>query len=211
MLFFWKQNSLCIFSNRKSEGHSYNYIQQQKGSDVMGARQIHPKLYYISPWRLISEAASFLGPCEGVQPLLGFGQHVQLWKSSGEYKLPDTYHSDTVTELLARRWLPSHQLSWGALVSSSGTSQSCVEVSRGLISCFGRSSDFLKSFVFSVHLKASLCCLQTQTSRHQSGERWHLLWSQFPPSECWMLNPLQNGNDTMNKVFYKIRPIFSKA
>lgn len=53
----------------------------------MGARKIHPKLYYISPWRLISEPAAFLGPCEGAQPLLGTSQHRWLWKGSGEHEL----------------------------------------------------------------------------------------------------------------------------
>lgn len=88
MLFFWKQNSLCIFSNKKSEGHFYNYIPQQKGSDVTGARKTHPKLHHISPWMLIREPTAFLGHSDGVWPLLRTGQHVWLWNSSGEHKLP---------------------------------------------------------------------------------------------------------------------------
>lgn len=108
MLFFWKQNSSCIFSNKKSEGHFYNYIQQQKGSDVMGARKIHLKLYYMSPWRLISEPEAFWGSCEGVQPLLRTGQHLWLWKTGGEHKLLGSisyaplWHGDTaLSEALA--------------------------------------------------------------------------------------------------------------
>ena len=101
MLFFWKQNSLCIFSNKKSEGHFYNYIQQQKGSDVMGARKIHPKLHYISPRRLISKPEAFLGHYEGVQPpARDQSTHVaveeQWWTEiAGSISYAPLWHGDT--------------------------------------------------------------------------------------------------------------------
>lgn len=86
MLFSWKQNSPCIFSNKKSERHFYNYIQHQKGSDVMEVRKIHPKFYHFSLWRLISVTMPFLGSRKDAQPLRGTGQQMWLQRCS-EHKL----------------------------------------------------------------------------------------------------------------------------
>ena len=57
------------------------------------------------------------------------------------WDLSATHRSDMATQLSVRHWLPSHQLSRGALVPSSGALQSCVGVARGLISYFGLGFD----------------------------------------------------------------------
>lgn len=52
----------------------------------MEVRKIHPKLYHISLWRVISVTVPFLGSSKDVQPRLWTGQQVWLWRHS-EHKL----------------------------------------------------------------------------------------------------------------------------
>lgn len=79
---FFENKTAHVFSATRSQRHFYNYIQHQKGSDVMEVRKIHPKLYHISLWRVISMTVPFLGSSEGVQPLLETGQRVWLRRLS---------------------------------------------------------------------------------------------------------------------------------
>lgn len=155
MLFFWKQNSPCIFSNEKSERHFCNYIQQQKGSDVMEVRKIHPKLYHISLWRLISTTMPFLGSSEDVQPLFGTGQQVWL-QGHSEHKLLGSLSCALPwpgDRALSKALAPFHQLSQGPSYHPPGALQIRVGVARSLILGSWLSFDFLKlrTSMFSFH------------------------------------------------------------
>lgn len=134
MLFFWKQNSPCIFSNKKSERHFYNYIQHQKGSDVMEVRKIHPKLYHISLWRLISVTMPFLGSKWGCSaPAWDWSTSVAAEAKWTQVTGLSQLGTDLETELSAKHWLPSHQLSQGPSYPPSGALYIRVGVARGLI------------------------------------------------------------------------------
>lgn len=70
-LFLWNKTAQ-IFSATRSQRDIFIIINNnQKDSDVTGTRKIHPKLYHISPRRLISEPRCIWVPVSVFDPCLG--------------------------------------------------------------------------------------------------------------------------------------------
>lgn len=168
----------------------------------MEVRKIHPKLYHISLWRVISMTVPFLGSSEGVQPLLETGQWVWLRRRS-EHKLLGSiswallWRRDTA---LSKAPAPFPPALPGGPHTHPQVLYRFVWEKQGVWS--GLSFDFLESSMFSFHL-LSYSVLPGDTNCNASTvESWCLRWSHFPPSTS-MQNSVQNGNSTMTKDFYE--------